>query len=89
MLDVQKIVSGKVQWHLAPVNVMHVILEAVESTRLLIEEKKIELSMDLDDQLPTKKEVETALNQAGYDFGHNVLIQASGLWSGESEEMKK
>ena len=43
----------------------------------------------LDGQLPTKKEVETALRQAGYDFGHNVLIQASGLWSGESEETKK
>jgi len=53
VLDVQKIVSGKVQWHLAPVNIMHVILEAVESTRQLIEEKKIALSMDLDEYLPT------------------------------------
>ncbi len=53
VLDVQKIVSGKVQWHLAPVNIMHVILEAVESTRQLIEGKKIELTLDLDDQLPT------------------------------------
>jgi hypothetical protein len=43
----------------------------------------------LDGQLPTKKEVETALKRAGYDFGHNVLIQASGLWSGEPEEAKK
>jgi len=43
----------------------------------------------LDGQLPTKKQVETALKQAGYDFGHNVLIQASSLWSGESEEAKK
>lgn len=43
----------------------------------------------LDGKLPTKKQVETALRQAGYDFGHNVLIQASGLWSGESEEAKK
>ena len=43
----------------------------------------------LDGQLPTKKEVETALKQAGYDFGHNVLVQAAGLWDGESEEAKK
>lgn len=43
----------------------------------------------LDGRLPTEKQVETALQQAGYDFGHNVLIQASGLWSGESEEAKK
>ena len=40
-------------------------------------------------QLPTKKEVETALKQAGYDFGHNTLVQASSLWSGESEGAKK
>jgi hypothetical protein len=43
----------------------------------------------LDGQLPTKKEVETALKQAGYDLEHNVLIQASSLWNGESEETKK
>lgn len=53
VLDVEKIVSGKMQWHLAPVNIMNVILEAVESTRRLIEDKKIELALDLDDQLPT------------------------------------
>ena len=52
VLNVQKIVSGKMQWHLAPVNLMHVILEAVESTRRLIEEKHIELSLNLDDNLP-------------------------------------
>jgi hypothetical protein len=43
----------------------------------------------LDGQLPTKQEVETALKQAGYDFAHNALIQASNLWSGESDEAKK
>jgi hypothetical protein len=43
----------------------------------------------LNGQLPTKKEVETALKQAGYDFGHNTLVQASSLWSGEAVEAKK
>jgi hypothetical protein len=43
----------------------------------------------LDGQLPTQKEVEAALKQAGYDFGHNVLIQVSSLWNGEAEEAKK
>jgi len=43
----------------------------------------------VDGQLPTKKQVEIALQQAGYDFGHSGLIQLSGLWSGESEEAKK
>lgn len=33
-------------------------------------------------QRPTQKEVEAALKDAGYDFGHNVLIQASSLRSG-------
>ncbi len=53
VLDVQKIVSGKMQWHLAPVNIMHVILEAVESIRRLIDDKEIKLLLDLDDTLPT------------------------------------
>ena len=53
VLDAEKIVSGKMQWHLAPVNLMHVILEAVESTRRLIEEKKIELTLNLDERLPS------------------------------------
>ena len=43
----------------------------------------------LDGQLPTRKEMESALKQAGYDFGHNTLIQASSLWSSESEGAKK
>jgi len=43
----------------------------------------------LEGQHPTQKEMEAALKQAGYDFGHNVLIQASSLWNGESEEAKK
>jgi signal transduction histidine kinase len=53
VLDVQKIVSAKMQWHLAPVNVKHVVLEAVESTRRLIEEKGIDFTLDLDDRIPT------------------------------------
>jgi len=36
----------------------------------------------LEGQLPTRKEVEAALNEAGFDFGHNILTQASGLWTG-------
>ncbi len=37
---------------------------------------------------PTEMEVEMALKQAGYDFGHNTLIQAS-IWEGEAEAAKK
>jgi hypothetical protein len=33
-------------------------------------------------QPPARKEVEAALNEAGFDFGHNILTQASGLWTG-------
>ncbi len=31
-------------------------------------------------QTLTKKEVEAALREAGYDFAHNTLVQASGAW---------
>jgi hypothetical protein len=31
---------------------------------------------------PTRKAVEAALNEAGFDFGHNILTQTSSLWTG-------
>ena len=43
----------------------------------------------LSGKVPTQKEVEAALKQAGYDFGHNVLIQVSSIWGGESENTKR
>ena len=33
----------------------------------------------LEDQPPTKKEMEAALREAGFDFAHNVLVRASSL----------
>jgi len=35
----------------------------------------------LKDEALTKKAVEASLREAGFDFGHNVLIQASELWN--------
>ena len=35
----------------------------------------------LDGQPPARKEVEAALKEAGFDFGHNVLTQASNVWT--------
>ncbi len=29
----------------------------------------------------TRKQVEEALREAGFDFGHNVLVRASAVWS--------
>jgi len=40
-------------------------------------------------QSPTKKEVESALREAGFDFAHNVLVQASALWSSQQGPPKK
>jgi hypothetical protein len=38
----------------------------------------------LADQQPSKKEVASALNEAGFDFGHNVLTQAAYVWTDHS-----
>ena len=38
--------------------------------------------VSLEGHPPTRQEVEVALNEAGFDFGHNVLTQASALWTG-------
>ncbi len=36
----------------------------------------------LEGQPPNRKEVEGVLAEAGFDFGRNVLSQASELWTG-------
>lgn len=33
-------------------------------------------------QQPSKKEVEAALSEAGFDFARNVVTEASKLWTG-------
>jgi hypothetical protein len=38
----------------------------------------------MDDQPPSKKEVEAALKEAGFDFGHNVLTQVAFVWMNHS-----
>lgn len=40
----------------------------------------------LDGHLPTKKELEGALREAGFDFVHNVLVQSSDLWAHLADE---
>ncbi len=37
----------------------------------------------LEGQTPDEKEVEAALRDAGFDFAHNVLVQASSLWTNQ------
>ncbi len=36
----------------------------------------------LEGERPTKKQVEAALKEAGFDLEHNVLTQASSIWAG-------
>jgi hypothetical protein len=38
----------------------------------------------MDGQPPSKKEVEAALREAGFDFAHNVLTQAAYVWTNHS-----
>jgi len=35
---------------------------------------------------PSKKKVEVALREAGFDFAHNVLTQAALVWTDHSED---
>jgi hypothetical protein len=37
-------------------------------------------------QPPSKKTVESALREAGFDFAHNVLTQAAYVWTDHSGE---
>jgi hypothetical protein len=38
----------------------------------------------LEGEPPSKMKVEIALREAGFDFAHNVLTQASALWTDHS-----
>ncbi len=40
----------------------------------------------LDGQIPSKKEVKSALKEAGFDICHNVLTQAACVWTDHSED---
>ena len=39
----------------------------------------------LEGEPPSKKKVETALREAGFDFAHNVLTQAALVWTDHSD----
>ncbi len=39
----------------------------------------------LNGELPSKKKVEVALREAGFDFAHNVLVQAGFVWTDHSD----
>ena len=40
----------------------------------------------LDGEPPSRKKVEIALREAGFDFVHNVLTQAAFVWTDHSRE---
>lgn len=40
----------------------------------------------LEGRPPSKTELEAALREAGFDFAHNVLTQASGVWTSGPED---
>ena len=43
----------------------------------------------LEGEPPSKKKVEAALREAGFDFAHNVLTQAAYVWTDHAEDGKK
>jgi len=43
----------------------------------------------LNGEPPSKKKVELALREAGFDFAHNVLTQAAFVWTDHAEDGKK
>ena len=52
VLDFQKIESGRMGWQHMPVNMAHLINEAVDATLQLIAEKSIQLNLDIPKEVP-------------------------------------
>jgi len=42
----------------------------------------------LNGEPPSKKKVEVALREGGFDFAHNVLTQAAVIWTDHTEDGK-
>ncbi len=53
VLDFQKIESGKMQWQIEPVDMIQVTQAAANATRQLINEKRIRLTLDLPQTVPS------------------------------------
>ena len=52
VLDIAKIESGKIEWHMEPVSIPEIIHQARTSTLMLFEDKNIPLIMDIEENLP-------------------------------------
>lgn len=52
VLDFQKIESGKMQWRMEPVDLIHVIQDAGDATRQLVSEKQMRMILDLPPAVP-------------------------------------
>ncbi len=52
VLDFQKIESGRMAWNLVDINMLEVINDAIAATNQLIQEKQIQLTLDLPETVP-------------------------------------
>ena len=53
VLDFQRIETGKIQWQIAPVDIREVCRDALASVRQLIDDQRIEVTLDLSDSTPS------------------------------------
>jgi Na+/proline symporter/nitrogen-specific signal transduction histidine kinase len=52
VLDFQKIEAGKMQWNIAPLNMIKVIQDAVDATRQLVTDKEMLMTVNIPEELP-------------------------------------
>lgn len=53
VLDFQKIESGRMQWNIKPLDMIEVIQEAVDATRQLVTDKKMLMTVNVPEKVPT------------------------------------
>lgn len=52
VLDIAKMESGKLEWEKEDINIVEIVKQAAASTSSLIDEKRLELIMDVDEDIP-------------------------------------
>jgi PAS domain S-box-containing protein len=78
LLDISRIIQGKLSLQVAPVNLTYVISAAIETVRLAAESKKIQIKLDLGDSNPAIMGDSARLQQVVWNLLTNAVKFSPG-----------
>lgn len=73
VLDFQKIEAGKMQWNIAPLNMIKVIQDAIDATRQLVTDKEMLMTVNMPEEVPSMTGDRDQLIQAMVNLISNAV----------------